>query len=195
MNWGLAGAVSLPLIEGKLALRISGGRSENPGWADAYYGPYDGTPDDEDVNQSTNDDLRVVALFSPPTTSRCVPSTGASARAGLHRIPASVDPPYFQNTAGQSSWQRRFQLWSFSAVIDFNAFPSPVRRATEGHSASTFRPRRPDSSVSSSRKCSRRSARQLDGRGPALVVVRPTRMARARVEPAEFLPSSDQRGQ
>src|SRR4051812_15037951 len=44
-NYGMAAAVSVPLIEDKLAVRISGGHSFNPGWADAYYGPYDGTPD------------------------------------------------------------------------------------------------------------------------------------------------------
>lgn len=124
MNWGLAGALSLPLIEGKLALRISGGRSENPGWADAYYGPFDGTPDDEDVNGSTNDDLRVVALFKP--------TDNVVLRAQYWRFrpqqdftgfTASVDPPYFQNTAGQSSFGNGdFKLWSFSAVIDFERF-------------------------------------------------------------------------
>ncbi|MFN4098119.1 MAG: TonB-dependent receptor, partial [Sphingomonas sp.] len=58
MNYGLAGAVSVPIIKDKLALRISGGHSRNPGWADAYYGPFDGTPDEEDVNGAKNDDLR-----------------------------------------------------------------------------------------------------------------------------------------
>src|SRR6185503_7363668 len=44
-NYGVSGAASVPLIEDKLAVRVSGGHSFNPGWADAYFGPYDGTPD------------------------------------------------------------------------------------------------------------------------------------------------------
>src|SRR3954447_6690095 len=35
-NYSASGAMSIPLIEDKLALRVSGGHSFNPGWADAY---------------------------------------------------------------------------------------------------------------------------------------------------------------
>lgn len=124
MNWGVAGALSVPIVTDKLALRISGGRSRNPGWADAYDGPYDGTPDREDVNEAKNDDVRVVALFKP--------ADNVSLRAQYWRFrprqdftgfTSSVDPPYFENTAGQSSFGNGdFKLWSFTAVVDFESF-------------------------------------------------------------------------
>ena len=64
-NYGFAGAVSVPLLQDRLAVRVSGGHSFNPGWADAYYGPFDGTPDKKGVNEIRNDDIRISALYKP----------------------------------------------------------------------------------------------------------------------------------
>jgi iron complex outermembrane receptor protein len=124
VNYGVAAAVSIPLIEDRLAVRVSGGRSFNPGWADAYYGPFDGTPDKQGVNESENDDIRIAALFKP--------ADNVSLRAQYwHFRPrqlftgntASVDPPYYQNTAGQRSFSNGdFELWSFTANVDFDGF-------------------------------------------------------------------------
>jgi outer membrane receptor protein involved in Fe transport len=124
LNWGVAGALSVPIIKDKLAIRVSGGRSLNPGWADAYFGPFDGTPDKKGVNESRNDDWRVVALFKPWDN---VTLRGQywrfRPRQDFTGFTASVDPPYFANTAGQPSFANGdFELWSFSAVIDFESF-------------------------------------------------------------------------
>ncbi|HXC59528.1 MAG TPA: TonB-dependent receptor [Steroidobacteraceae bacterium] len=123
-NYGMAAAASIPLVKDRLALRISGGHSYNPGWADAYFGPYDGTPDEKGVNGTKNDDVRVVALFRP--------ADNISLRGQYWRFrprqqftgfTASVDPPYFQNTAGQDSFANgNFELWSLSATVDFDNF-------------------------------------------------------------------------
>jgi iron complex outermembrane recepter protein len=123
-NYGLAGAASIPVIKDKLALRISGGHSYNPGWADAYFGPYDGTPDQKGVNGTKNDDVRVVALYRPVDN---VSIRGQywkfRPRQDFTGFTASVDPPYFQNTAGQSSFANgEFELWSLSATADFENF-------------------------------------------------------------------------
>jgi outer membrane receptor protein involved in Fe transport len=123
-NYGMAGAASIPLVKDRLAVRVSGGHSYNPGWADAYFGPYDGTPDDNGVNGTRNDDVRVVALFRP--------ADNISLRGQYWRFrprqqftgfTASVDPSYFENTAGQDSFANgSFELWSLSATIDFDSF-------------------------------------------------------------------------
>ena len=123
-NYGVAGAVSVPLVQDKLAVRISGGHSFNPGWADAYYGPYDGTPDQKGVNEVRNDDIRIAALYKP--------AENFTLRGQYwHFRPrqlftggtASVDPAYFQNTAGQPSFANGdFELWSLTATADFNSF-------------------------------------------------------------------------
>jgi outer membrane receptor protein involved in Fe transport len=124
MNYGFAGAASVPLIEDRLALRVSGGYSHNPGWADAYNGPFDGTPDRKGVNEVTDDDLRVVALFKPADN---ITLRGQYWRfrptQSFTGLTASVDPPYFQNTAGQNSFSNgNFRLLSFSAIVDFDGF-------------------------------------------------------------------------
>jgi iron complex outermembrane recepter protein len=123
-NYGFAGAVSIPLIEDRLAVRVSGGHSFNPGWADAYYGPFDGTPDDEGVNEVTDDDIRVAALFKPTDNiSLRAQYWKFRPRQTFTGFTASVDPPYYQNTAGQRSFaDGNFELWSFTANIDFESF-------------------------------------------------------------------------
>ena len=123
-NYGVAGAVSIPLIEDKLAVRVSGGHSFNPGWADAYYGPFDGTPDDKGVNEIRNDDVRIAGLYQ---LAENISLRGQywkfRPRQLFTGFTASVDPPYFQNTAGQGSFSNgEFELWSFTANVDFERF-------------------------------------------------------------------------
>ena len=123
-NYGASGAFSMPIIKDHLAVRVSGGFSRDAGWADAYFGPYDGTPDQKDVNSAKNDDIRVVALFRP------VDNVNIRAqywhfrpRQNFTGFTASVDPPYFENTAGQPGFSNGdFTLWSLTATIDLPAF-------------------------------------------------------------------------
>ncbi|WP_034794092.1 TonB-dependent receptor [Hyphomonas beringensis] len=124
MNYGISGAVSVPIIKDKLALRVSGGHSRNPGWADAYYGPFDGTPDEEDVNEAKNDDIRLVALYRPTDN---ITLRGQywhfQPRQDFTGFTASVKPPYFENTAGQQGFSNGdFKLWSFTAEVEFDNF-------------------------------------------------------------------------
>jgi iron complex outermembrane recepter protein len=123
-NYGFAGALSIPLIQDRLAVRVSGGHSFNPGWADAYYGPFDGTPDDKGVNEVKDDDIRVAALFKPTDNiSLRAQYWKFRPRQTFTGFTASVDPPYYQNTAGQRSFaDGDFELWSFTADIDFESF-------------------------------------------------------------------------
>ena len=123
-NYSVSGAASIPLIEDRLAIRISGGHSFNPGWADAYYGPYDGTPDKKGVNDERNDDIRIVALYEP-TDNITLRSQywRFRPRQEFTGFTTSVDPPYFANTAGQNSFSNGdFDLWSVTAGINFEHF-------------------------------------------------------------------------
>jgi len=123
-NYGFAAGVSVPIITDKLAVRVSGGHSRNPGWADAYFGPYDGTPDRTGVNTIRNDDVRIVALYRPlENLSLRAQYWRFQPRQDFTGFTASVDPPYFQNTAGQSSFANGdFELWSLTANLDFETF-------------------------------------------------------------------------
>lgn len=123
-NFGYAGAVSIPIVEDRLAIRISGGTSENPGWADEYYGLFDGTPDETGVNTVKNDDIRVVALAKPAdnVTLRAQYWHFQPRQSFLGNM-ASVEPAYYQNTQGQPSFGNGdFKLLSFTADVDFENF-------------------------------------------------------------------------
>lgn len=124
LNYGGSGVVSIPLIKDKLAVRISGGSSRDAGWADAYFGPYDGTPDQKHVNDAKNDDVRVVALYRPrDNVSIRAQYWRFEPRQNFTGFTASVKPPYFQNTAGQPGFSNGdFTLWSLSTTVDFKTF-------------------------------------------------------------------------
>jgi iron complex outermembrane receptor protein len=124
LNYGISGAVSIPIIKDMLAVRVSGGHSHNPGWADEYFGAYDGTPDRKNVNVVRNDDIRAVVLFKPADN---VKIRGQywhfRPRQDFLGGMASVEPPYYQNTANQPSFGNGdFKLYSLSASVDLKDF-------------------------------------------------------------------------
>jgi iron complex outermembrane receptor protein len=123
-NYEIAGAVSIPIIDGKLAVRVSGGHSYDAGWADDYYGNYNGKPDRTDVNGSRNDDFRIVVLFAPTDNlSFRTQYWEFEPRQQFTGFTTSVSPPYFSGTAGQNSFSNgRFELLSFTATAIFQNF-------------------------------------------------------------------------
>ncbi len=124
LNYNFSGVVSVPIIRDVLAVRVSANRAYNAGWADEYYGAFDGTPDRENVNTSRNDDIRVVALFKP--------ADNLSFRAQYWNFRprqqflgglAGTNPPFYANTAAQPSFGNGdFKLYSLSATWDLDAF-------------------------------------------------------------------------
>jgi iron complex outermembrane receptor protein len=122
-NYNLAGAVSVPIIEDRLAIRVSGGFSQDAGYADVYYGPFDGTPDETGVNNAKNDDIRVVALIRPfDNVDIRAQYWKFRPRQNFTGFTASVDPVYFQNTAGQDGFSNgSFELMSLTTTIDLDA--------------------------------------------------------------------------
>lgn len=62
---GASAAVSVPLVDGKLGLRISGGADYRAGYADVYSGAPVGTPRERNANDSRKGDIRAVLLWKP----------------------------------------------------------------------------------------------------------------------------------
>jgi iron complex outermembrane receptor protein len=124
LNYGVAGVISVPIIKDLFAVRVSGGHSYNPGWANEYYGAYDGTPDRKGVNVVRNDDIRVVASLKPADNLRIrAQYWHFRPRQQFLGGMQSVDPPYYENTAGQPSFGNgNFKLYSLSATWDLKAF-------------------------------------------------------------------------
>jgi iron complex outermembrane recepter protein len=121
-NYNVAGALSVPIIEDKLAIRVSGGVSEDAGYADVYYGAFDGIPDERGVNNAKNDDIRVVALIRPfDNLDIRAQYWKFRPRQNFTGFTASVDPVYFQNTAGQDGFSNgSFELMSLTATLDLD---------------------------------------------------------------------------
>jgi iron complex outermembrane receptor protein len=124
LNHQFAAAISIPIIEDTLAVRVSAGTSRNAGYADEYYGEAVGTPDEKDVNVARNDDVRVVALWKPAHNVNVrAQYWNFRPRQQFLGFQASVDPAYYANTGGRESFGNgKFTLYSLSASADFDAF-------------------------------------------------------------------------
>jgi iron complex outermembrane recepter protein len=124
LNYELSGAVSVPVVDNRLGIRVSGGLSYNPGWADEYYGAYDGTPDRKGVNSMKNNDIRVVALFKPlENLTIRTQYWRFSPRQQFTGFLASAEPAFYENTVGQPSFSNgSFELWSATATLDLQDF-------------------------------------------------------------------------
>jgi outer membrane receptor protein involved in Fe transport len=65
LNYTAEAAVSIPLVEGSLALRLSGGYDYQAGYASVYSGDAIGTPVARHANDVKQDDFRAVLLWQP----------------------------------------------------------------------------------------------------------------------------------
>ena len=66
LNFGASGAVSVPLVTDKLAVRVSGGYDKRAGYIDVYSAtPGTGPLLAKDANDITNRDIRAVVLWKP----------------------------------------------------------------------------------------------------------------------------------
>ena len=64
-NYSVEGAISIPIVQGKLALRLSGGYDYQAGYASVYSGAAVGTPLARHANDVKQDDFRAVLLWQP----------------------------------------------------------------------------------------------------------------------------------
>lgn len=97
-NYGTAGAISIPIIQDKLGIRISGGGNYRAGYADVYAGDPAGTPRVRDANDSKHRDLRIVALWQPSSElSVRLQYQHFDGRQGFSQQMTSLKPHYFAN--------------------------------------------------------------------------------------------------
>ncbi len=65
LNYTTEGAISIPLVKGSLALRLSGGYDYQAGYASVYSGAATGTPLARHANDVNQEDFRAVLLWQP----------------------------------------------------------------------------------------------------------------------------------
>ena len=117
-NYRGAGAFSVPLVPGKLALRISGGYDRRAGTADIYSGAPTGTPREKDANYVISKDIQAVLLWKPDelTTVRARGWYFSTDQKYLNVI-NSLDPPYAAYQGDVVGYDRR-RAWYVSNTIE-----------------------------------------------------------------------------
>ncbi len=107
-NWRTDAGISVPLINDKLGLRISGGYDYSAGYADVYQGAPVGTPFKQDANDIRSYDIQAVLLWQPndQLTVRTRAWKFATNQDYL-QVMASVDPPYLANQGTVLGYDKR----------------------------------------------------------------------------------------
>ena len=106
-SYGAAAAVSIPLIEGKLGLRISGGGDFRAGYADVFSGAPTGTPRATDANDMRKGDARAVLLWLPNDELRVrLQYMHFGGKQDYTQEMASVSPAYFANYGAVNGYEK-----------------------------------------------------------------------------------------
>lgn len=106
-SYGAAAAISIPLIEGKLGLRISGGGDFRAGYADVYSGAAAGAPRATDANKMRKGDARAVLLWLPNADLRVrLQYMHFGGKQDYTQEMASVSPAYFANYGAVSGYEK-----------------------------------------------------------------------------------------
>lgn len=123
-NYRVAGAVSIPIVQDVLGIRISGGYDYRQGYNDIYSGAPTGTPRETDANTVIAEDLQAVVLWKPDAnTSVRLRAWKFSTDQDYLNVMNSIDPPYasFQgNVVGFD--HRRSEYYSSTITHDFENF-------------------------------------------------------------------------
>ena len=107
-NYSVAAGVSLPLVSGQLALRLSGGYDYRAGYSDVYQGDPVGTPYKTDANDIRSSDAQAVLLWQP--TDRLTFRLRAwqfSTNQDYLQVMNSLDPPYASDQGTVPGYDRR----------------------------------------------------------------------------------------
>lgn len=107
-NYRVAGAVSVPLIEDVLGLRLSGGYDYRQGYNDIYSGAPIGDPRETDANTVVAEDLQAILLWRPDdrTTVR-LRAWKFSTDQDYLNVMNSVSPPYASYQGDVVGYDRR----------------------------------------------------------------------------------------
>ncbi len=121
-NYRMAGAVSIPLINDKLGLRISGGYDKRAGYNDIYSGAPVGTPYKTDANGIISKNIQAVLLWEPTDRAKVrLRAWHFSTDQDYLNVMNSVDPPYaaYQGTV-KGYDRRRANYYSGTVTYEFD---------------------------------------------------------------------------
>lgn len=121
LNYGAAGAISIPIVSDTLALRVSGGYDHRAGNVDVYSGAAVGTPRAKDANDINNSDIRATLLWKPSDRFEArAQFWHFEGRQGYTQSLNSLDPPVITNYGGVEGFEEtNFELYSLNLKYDF----------------------------------------------------------------------------
>jgi outer membrane receptor protein involved in Fe transport len=123
-NWTVDGALSVPLVNDHLGLRVSGGYDYLAGYADVYQGAPVGAPFKKDANDIRSYDIQAVLLWKP--NDRLTVRTRAwkfATEQDYLQVMASVDPPYLANQGTVLGYDKRpAEYYSNTITYDLHDF-------------------------------------------------------------------------
>lgn len=122
--------ISIPLVEDKLGLRISGGYDYREGYIDVYQNAPVGTPYKKDANDSRNRDIRGVLLWKPTDKlSVRLQAWQFKFNQDYLQVSNSVDPPYsaYQDTVPANE---RANTKYYSSTVAYDFGPVTLTNAT-----------------------------------------------------------------
>ena len=120
LNYGIHGAVSLPLVQDELGLRISGGYSKRAGYADIYSADPVGEPRTKNANVIEYSSIRGVLLWKPNDNFTLRAQVwNFVPRQDYTQSLSSLEPPFISNFGDLDSFERSdTTISSLSAVYD-----------------------------------------------------------------------------
>lgn len=123
-NYRIAGAVSVPLIQDVLGLRLSGGYDYRQGYNDIYSGAPTGEPRETDANTVVSEDLQAILLWRPNdrTTVR-LRAWKFSTDQDYLNVMNSVSPPYAAYQGDVVGYDhRRAEYYSSTITHEFDNY-------------------------------------------------------------------------
>lgn len=117
LNYRAAAALSVPIVEGKLGLRVSGGYDRRAGTADIYSGAPTGTPRARDANEVRAKDIQAVLLWQPDTlTTVRLRGWYFSTDQDYLNVLNSVNPPYASYQGNVVGYDKRRAFYLSSTI-------------------------------------------------------------------------------
>lgn len=120
LNFGASAAVSVPLVQDKLALRVSGGYDKRAGYVDVFSAtPATGPRIAKDANDITSRDIRAVLLFKPDDALTVrAQAAHFEPRQDYTQSISSLSPPQ-QWFAGDTKGYERGNFDLYSVTVDY----------------------------------------------------------------------------
>lgn len=118
-NYGASAVVSIPIVQDKLAVRISGSYSRQQGFAELYDGSVAGALLKKDVNFVKNKDVRMVVLWRPTDNLQLRGQVWHfRPQQGYSNLLQNIDPPAFYAAAtGDGYSDGKFTLYSLAGEL------------------------------------------------------------------------------